>query len=160
MIRVVGIGNPARGDDGAGREFARRLRQRNPFGLEIRESDGEAVSLLAAWEGAEAVVAVDACHGAGPPGSVHVLDAGDPGRLGVLQPVSTHSFGVAAAVGLARALGRLPSRLVIYAIEGLDFGVGRRLTPEVDRAVDAVVALVVQRSMPGSPRGGPAQGET
>lgn len=149
MIRVIGIGNPERGDDGAGREVARRLSVRNPCGFEVRESDGEAASLLAHWEGADRVILVDACRGAGRPGSIHLVAADDADRLAKLKTVSTHSFGVADAVGLARALQRLPSDLVIYAIEGRDFEIGRDLTPEVDRAVDAVVALVVHRSPPG-----------
>jgi hydrogenase maturation protease len=64
--------------------------------------------------------------------------------VATLQHASTHSLGVAAAVGLARALGTLPSRLVIYAIEARHSLVGEDLSPEVDRAVDEVVALVMQ----------------
>jgi hydrogenase maturation protease len=160
MIRVIGVGNPGRGDDGAGRAVARRLRTRKPCGLEVRESDGEAVRLLTAWDGVDHVVLVDACHGAGRPGSIHVVDIGNVEKLTTLKTVSTHSFGVAAAVGLARALDRLPSELVIYAIEGSDFGVGEGLTPEVDRAVDTVVALLVHHSCPGTPLAKPRQGET
>ena len=49
---------------------------------------------------------------------------------------STHAFGVADAVELARALGRLPGRLDVYAIEGASFTAGDSLSPEVERAVD------------------------
>ena len=160
MIRVIGVGNPGRGDDGAGREVARRLRARKPCGLEVRESDGDAGGLLTSWEGADDVVLVDACRGAGPPGMVRVVDAGDTAHLAVLQTVSTHSFGVVEAIGLGRALGRLPSRLVIYAIEGRDFSLGASLTPAVHRAVDSVVALLVQYSDERTHPFVPTQGET
>jgi hydrogenase maturation protease len=159
VIRVVGIGNPARGDDAAGREVARRLRKRKPRGLDVRECDGDAGALLSAWEGAEEVVVVDACRGAGSPGSVHVFEEADVERLGALQAVSTHTFGVVEAVGLARALGRLPSRLVIYALEGGDFRIGTELTPPVDRAVDSVVALLVQRTGSGTSTHAPTRGK-
>jgi hydrogenase maturation protease len=144
VIRVVGVGNPGRGDDAAGREVARRLRMREPSGLDIQECEGDATSLLSAWEGAQEVVVVDACQGAGSPGHVHAFEAADVERLGARRGVSTHGLGVAEAVGLARALGRLPPHLVIYAIEGSDFGVGSALTPPVDRAVDEVVAWLLQ----------------
>ena len=143
MTVVVGIGNPDRGDDAAGRVLARRLRALAPPGIEVRECDGEATALMAAWDGAEDVVLVDACHGAGTSGSVRVLDATDVARLGSLRHSSTHSFGVVAAVGLARAIGRLPRVLVLYAIEGRRFDEGAELSPEVDRAVDEVVGLLV-----------------
>jgi hydrogenase maturation protease len=98
------------------------------------------------WTGFDDVVLVDACRGAGPPGSVHRFTADEAARLATLQHASSHSLGVASAVGLARALGTLPSRLVIYAIEARHSGEGEGLSPEVDRGVHEVVALVMQGS--------------
>jgi hydrogenase maturation protease len=141
---LIGVGNPDRGDDGAGRAVARRLLGRNDCAFDVRESAGEATSLMNAWTGFDDVVVVDACRGAGPPGSVHVFGPDDVERVARLQHASTHSLGVAAAIGLARTLGTLPSRLVIYAIEVGHVERGENLSPEVDRAVLEVVALVMQ----------------
>jgi hydrogenase maturation protease len=141
---VIGIGNPDRGDDGVGRVLARRLRALATPGIEVRECDGEATGLMAAWEGAEEVVLVDACRGAGAPGTVHRLDSDALGSLESLRHASTHSFGVAAAVGLSRVLGCLPPRLTIYAIEGHCFREGGGLSPEADRGANEVAALFVR----------------
>ncbi len=151
---MIGIGNPDRGDDGVGRVLARRLRTLAPRGIEVRDCDGEATGLMAAWEGAEEVILVDACRGAGPPGSIHELDAAEieGSGPGPLRHGSTHSFGVAAAIGLARALVCLPPRLVLYAIEGRRFGEGAGLSPEAERAVDEVVILLVRRFAGAEPR--------
>jgi hydrogenase maturation protease len=143
---VIGIGNPGRGDDGAGREVARRLALRCDDEVETRECDGCATSLMDAWAGASDVVLVDACRGAGPRGSVHSFGPADVLRLAGLRHASSHSLGVAAAIGLARALGSLPRRLVIHAIEAGSTGEGEGLSPEVDRGVQEVVDLVVQDS--------------
>ena len=43
---VLGIGNPDRGDDAAGRIVAQRLRGLLPVDIEIIEHDGEGTSLL------------------------------------------------------------------------------------------------------------------
>jgi hydrogenase maturation protease len=48
---------------------------------------------------------------------------------------STHALGVPEAIELARALGRLPARLEVYAIEGARFTAGAELSPAVERAV-------------------------
>ena len=142
---VIGVGNPYAGDDGAGRAVARRLSSRSDCAFEVREGSGEATSLMSAWTGFDDVVLVDACRGAGPPGSVHRFGPDDVARVARLQHASTHSLGVAAAIGLARALGALPSRLVIYAIEASHSREGEGgLSPEVERAVHEVVALVMQ----------------
>jgi hydrogenase maturation protease len=143
---VIGIGNPERGDDGAGRAVARRLAVRCDDSLETRECGGEATELMDAWAGADDVVLVDACRGAGPPGSIHSFGAGDVLHVATLRHASTHSMGVAAGIGLARALGSLPKHLVVYAIEAGATDEGEGLSPEVDRGVQEVVSLVMQDS--------------
>ena len=168
---VIGVGNPDAGDDAAGRLVARRLARRNGCANEgpalvLRECDGEATALMAAWTGFDDVVIVDACQAAGTPGRLHVLDGRTVERLAALQPRghgskrgSTHGLGVADALALACALGTLPTRLVIYAIEGRHFEAGGELSPDVDHAIDEVVALLVQRSSHGANHASPA-GET
>jgi hydrogenase maturation protease len=143
---VIGVGNPYAGDDGAGRAVARRRIDRKDCAFEVRECTGEATSLMSAWTGFDDVVLVDACRGAGPPGSVHRIGPAEVERVAWLQHASTHSLGVAAAIGLGRALGMLPSRLVIYAIEAGPSREGEGLSPEVDHGVHEVMALVMQDS--------------
>ncbi len=94
-------------------------------------STSDPARLLVLWEGAGHAVVVDACASGASPGTIHRGDAGRP-----VHPASTHGFGVADAIALARSLGRLPQRLDIYAIEGADFGYGDGLTPAVAAAVD------------------------
>ena len=57
---VIGIGNDDRRDDGAGLEVARRLRAIVPESIRVLEESGEAAALMAAWEGADRVVIIDA----------------------------------------------------------------------------------------------------
>ena len=140
---VIGIGNQDRGDDGAGLEVARRLRQRAPDNAVVLECAGEASCLMQSWRGRPRVILVDAASGSGRPGSVHRYDARhDPLPTGTLH-ASTHSWGVAEAVELARALGELPPETVIYAIEGRSFGLGHWLSPEVQAAAGEVVERVL-----------------
>jgi hydrogenase maturation protease len=141
-VILIGVGNAWRGDDGAGLAVARRVRELAPAGVEIREVEGDATALVDVWWGAEQVVVVDAAESGAPPGTVRRFDA----RSGPL-PVrslrsSTHAFGVADAVELARALGRLPDRLDVYAIEGASFTAGDRLSPAVERAVDELATAL------------------
>jgi hydrogenase maturation protease len=141
---VIGVGNRDRGDDGAGRAVAGLLAARPECGLEVRECGGEAASLMDEWSGFDDVIVVDACRGLGPPGCVHRFGPDELDRIATLEHASTHSLGVAAAIGLARALGTLPPRLAIYAIEAGPRRDGEGLSPEVDRAVHTVLALVMQ----------------
>jgi hydrogenase maturation protease len=149
---VVGVGNAWRGDDAAGPAVADRLRALAP-GIEVRTLDGDASALLELWSGHEDVALVDAASSGARPGTLHELGAHDPALPAAALRSSTHAFGVAEAVGLAAALGRLPARLEILAVEGADFSLGAPLSPEVSRAVDELAERLARRgpapAMPG-----------
>ncbi len=164
---VVGIGNPDRGDDAAGRLVARRLaamigalssdtlpptphpvppsqggrdRVGGFFGnaVEIYECDGEATEILGCIEGADQAYLVDACVSGAEGGTVHEFDAAAGPLAAARFGISTHGFGLAEAIELARALGRLPAVCMVYAIEGERFETGTGVSPAVARAVDEV----------------------
>ena len=139
---VLGIGNAERGDDAAGRAVARLLQGRLPDDVEIAELEGEAMELLARFEGADAAFLVDACWSGAPAGSVRRLDVNVTPLQQGLFSLSTHGFGLAEAVELARALAQLPPYCVVYAIEGATFETGAPLSPAVAAAVADVAGRV------------------
>ncbi len=135
--KVIGIGNPYRRDDGAGRQVAETLGEVEA--LDVAIVGGESSELLLAWSGCSRVVVVDAMASGAQPGSVICRDAL---REPLPQPVgnsSTHGLGLAAAVALAEALGELPQQLYFIGIEGADFSIGEGLTPAVNTATQQVV---------------------
>jgi hydrogenase maturation protease len=139
---VVGIGSPWRRDDAAGLVVARRLRGTLPAGVEVLEREGEPTALIDSWDGADRVWLVDAVSSGAETGTLHRVDASAESLPAELFRTSTHHVGLAEAVELARALGRLPERIVVYGIEGERFDVGDELTPAVDAAVDRAAEAV------------------
>lgn len=131
---VIGIGNPDRGDDGAGRAVARLLAGRLPADVELTEHGGETTGLLARLDGAAAAFLIDACASGAPAGTIHRFDAADRKLPHSAFAASSHGMGLAEAVELARALGQLPPRCIVYAIEGGSFASGAALTPAVAAA--------------------------
>ena len=148
-VVIVGLGNELRGDDGAGLLVARRLQAGAPQrDVVVRECSGEVTGLLDALEGADAAVVVDAARGAGPAGGVWRLDATrEPLPRHRLGPVSSHDDGLAEAIELARALGRLPARVIVYAVVGTRFEVGAPLSAPVDQVLDALGAAVMDEAL-------------
>ncbi|MGZ8715982.1 MAG: hydrogenase maturation protease [Gaiellaceae bacterium] len=141
-MRIVCVGNRWRSDDAAGLEVAGRLRGTLPAGVELSEREGEPTALIDAWEGADALWLVDAVSSGAEAGTVHRLDASERELPAGLFRGSTHHVGLAEAVELARALGRLPRRTVVYGVEGGSFEVGDELTPAVAAAVGRVAEAV------------------
>jgi hydrogenase maturation protease len=135
-ILVIGLGNPDRGDDGVGAIAVSRLAGRLPGDVAILTRSGDMLSLIEDWTGFDAVVCVDAAAPMGRPGSIHRIDlaAGDLPRDVSLK--SSHAFGIAEAIALARALGLAPRDIIVFAIEGLCFESGAAMTPEVAAAAD------------------------
>lgn len=151
-ILIIGIGNEFRQDDGAGIRVARRLRPLVLAGVTVLERSGEGTGLMADWDGAGVVMVVDAVSSGDAPGTIHRFEvsgqgAGEASGAGARPPSrifrgTSHQIGLGEAIELSAALGTLPSRLVIYGIEGRAFGEGTDLTPEVARAVDEAVARI------------------
>jgi hydrogenase maturation protease len=128
-MRVIGVGNEWRGDDGAGLEVARRLGG--------RQLQGEPIGLVEALDGTDEVAIVDAVFSGAPPGTVHEFEAGaNPLPVALFGSSSTHALGLAEAIEIARSLGRLPGRVRVLGIEGARFDYGRGLSPEVQAAVE------------------------
>jgi hydrogenase maturation protease len=140
---VIGCGNPDRRDDGAGLEVVRRLRGAVADSIQLCEQRGEATGLMAAWEGAEHALVVDATASGASPGLVRRFQVQEHSLAADVRRRSTHDFGLSEAIELSRRLGTLPHRLVVYAIEGEDFGHGRGLSPPVVRAVETVAREIL-----------------
>jgi hydrogenase maturation protease len=113
---------------------ARLLRDTLPDGVELREREGEPTGVIDALDGAEAAWLVDAVSSGAEPGTLHRLDASEEELPAALFRASTHHFGLAEAVELARTLGRLPAKTFVVGIEGASFETGDTLSPEVEAA--------------------------
>jgi hydrogenase maturation protease len=135
-IVVVGVGNAFRGDDGVGLEVAERVRTQAPDGVEVVTSQLEPTRLLDAWEGADAVLIVDAVSSDADPGTLHRFDATEGPVPSAVFRSSTHAFSIGDTVELARAVGRLPGRVLVYGVEAAGFVAGQAVSPAVRAAVE------------------------
>lgn len=144
---VMGVGNPYRRDDGVGPALAAAIGALKLPDVTVLTSDGEPGRLLDAWSGAELAVVVDAmCRDGGKPGQIHrvgVTDGGPASDLACSGSASTHGLGIGEAIALARALDRLPVRLVVYAVEADDVGHGEQLSPSVTASLPRLTELVL-----------------
>ena len=143
LALVTGIGNPDRGDDGFGPAVAQRLRGRVPSTVRILARNGDALALIEYWNGILSVIVIDAMAAISQPGRIHRLDLSSRPLPIDLAPRSSHAFGVAETVELARRLGRLPPHIVAYLVEGEQFATGAPLSPAVAEAIEVVAERIV-----------------
>lgn len=136
----IGIGNSFRCDDGVGPFVAQTLAER---GFDARVHAGDGTGLIDLFADFSNLVLIDATRSSAEPGTLIRLDAMAEPLPAELFHYSTHRFGLAEAVETARALGQLPKSLVVFGIEGAEFGAGTDLSAPVQKAVaDLVEALI------------------
>ena len=165
-VLALGVGNAARGDDAVGLVVARRL-QEDPCldVVTIRPTTGEGTALLALWQDTDAVVLVDAMWTGARPGTVQRFEVSTQPLPAIFSRLSTHAFGVAEAIELARALRQLPPVLVVYGVEGATFETGAGLSAAVTAALPQAIvrvrqellALTASRRQGCPPQGAPAR---
>ena len=141
VVRVVALGNPDRGDDGAAILAARELGE-------------DAETILAGRPGADLLelltperpcILVDVTVSGSPPGTLHQvpLEKLSPDILPDLR-LSTHGFGPGEALALARTLGRPLPRGVFLGIEGESFHLGADLSPAVEAGLPRLESRIRQ----------------
>jgi hydrogenase maturation protease len=140
---VVGIGNPDRGDDAVGGFVASLLQSSVMPDIPVTLLNGEGAGIVAALEGVDEAWLVDAARSGASPGTIHRIDCVTD-KIPPCGSVSSHDFGLAEAIELARALGTLPPQCVLYAIEAADFTLGVPLSPDVVAAAHTVAERIRQ----------------
>ena len=143
-ILVAGLGNRHRGDDVVGLEVARRLRERAPQCVRVVEAGGGGLELMDRWEHPMVTYVVDAAQCGDPPGTIYRFENDSGSRSREIVRCSSHAFGLVETLDLARALGREPRHLVVYAIAGCRFEAGQGLSPEVSAAADTVTQQLLE----------------
>jgi hydrogenase maturation protease len=119
VIRLIGYGNPARGDDGLGPACARALAELALDGLDVRVDYQLSVDHALWIADARRVVFVDASV---QPGAAYRFEA--VARLPVGQ-LASHALRPGDVLALAELLYGATPRAHVMAITGYDFGAVR-----------------------------------
>jgi hydrogenase maturation protease len=147
-IKVIGIGQSMRGDDGVGLAAVRWWNEscqgninRPSVKVELAESPG--IDLLDLLEGARIAVVVDAMRSGASPGTVRVLTENQLDAF-TGDFASAHGWGIAETLSLGRELMpfAMPKTLVLIGIEADHLEVGASLSPSVETALPEVGRLI------------------
>ncbi|MFE0512999.1 hydrogenase maturation protease [Streptomyces sp. NPDC058964] len=138
-VVVIGVGNPLRGDDGAGPAVVEALRGRVPDDTVLAISDGEPGRMLELWRGADTAVVVEALRTRPPrPGALHTL-TGTEAAGRARGTASTHALGLGECLALAEALDLLPRKVVVHAVEVVHVELGTGLSEPVRSALPELI---------------------
>jgi len=145
-ILMIGLGNEFRCDDRVGLFVAGQIKSAGLVNVRVMEGVSDAVGLIESWDEADAVFVVDCAVSGGPPGTVYQFDGlADHIPEMLFSRYSSHAFSVVDALALAGALGRLPSRLIIYGIEAASCDTGTEMTPAVEQSARRVTKNILDQ---------------
>ena len=153
-ILVIGVGSPYRSDDSVGLSVLKTLRMGPPEQVHLMERSGEGSDIMDVWKKYQHVFLVDAVQSGKAPGTIHRIFANQEKVPTDFFHYSTHTFGVAEAAEMARVLGELPKSLIIYGIEGEQFGIGKDISKHVQISADKVTGMLlkdIQKILTGNP---------
>ena len=142
-ILVIGIGNEFRRDDSVGVMVSREVGKLNFPDVKVIEQSGEGAALMEVWKETDMAIMIDAVCSDNMPGTVHRLEPKNETIPANFFNYSTHAFSIAEAIELAKALKSETPDLVVYGIDGADFGTGEGLSEEVEKKVQDVLIMVI-----------------
>lgn len=142
---VIGLGNPLMGDDGFGLVALERLRDEWTLeGVELADGGTWGMSLLPLVEESDRVVLLDAISSGAEPGDVVVLER-ERLPIYLTRKLSPHQVDMRDVLATAEWRGKLPAETVAIGVEPRVVKMGLELSPEVEKAVDAALWLVIAR---------------
>ena len=150
QILVAGIGNAWLKDDGFGGEVVKRLNERElPEGAAVFDFGTGGLDLAyEVMRGYDALVLIDVSRQGDKPGTLYVMEAlEEEVEAGIEdgQVLNPHGMDPQTVLRFIKTLGAWPGKVVVVACEPADveeMGIG--LSPEVARAVDGAVDLVIE----------------
>jgi hydrogenase maturation protease len=136
-IIIACVGNVLRLDDGFGYVVASRLHDL-PAGVEVLETGIGGMTLVQElMVGCDGLIVVDAVERGAEPGTLFLIepDIDGPSDVGDI-----HLANPDRVLALAKGLGCLPERVLLVGCQPGDTdGMGERLTPAVERAVEVAL---------------------
>lgn len=144
-VLVAGIGNVFFGDDGFGPAVVTRLAPGAlPAGVDVADYGIRGVHLAyELLDGRYAtLVLVDAVPLGEPPGTLAVVEVGDPAAFG--GAIDAHAMSPATVLSALTALGGPVPRVVLVGCQPGDLDGGMALSDPVTACLDEAVRLVVE----------------
>ncbi len=143
-IKIIAVGNPLRGDDGVGPAVLERLREtRLPENVELIDSGSDPLDVVRHIMDAERAIVIDAAGMNREPGHIELLKPEDL-RLVVNGGLcSTHGYGLAEGLELARAVG-FRTDVLIIGIQPENVSPRDGLSASVASRIPDVINLVLE----------------
>ena len=143
-VKIIAGGNMLRGDDGVGPVVLERLRgMQMPENVTLINAGSDPLDAIAHILDSDKAVIIDAAGMNREPGCIELLRPENLRMAVNSAPVSTHMYGLAEGIELARAVG-FKTDIRIIGIQPENTGASESLSPAVAARIPDVIKLVLE----------------
>ncbi|MHB2153476.1 hydrogenase maturation protease [Calditrichota bacterium GD2] len=145
MMKIIGLGNRLRGDDGIGPVVLDSLKKKDiPIPLQFIEAGSDAFTLLEHLNASEPMIIVDCADMGFEPGTVKVFDVNDHFAM-QHDFISLHGFSFAEVLSLAQAMGPIaPCKIIGVQPATIEFG--QPISRAVNKALPEILNLIIEEA--------------
>jgi hydrogenase maturation protease len=146
MLKVLGIGNTLRGDDGIGSVVIEALQKENlPESIQLFDIGSDAFSIIDHFENEQPVLVIDCAQMGKEPGEVIKFDVKDENLPILDKAISIHGFGFSDVYKMAKNLyENIQCTIIGVQPKSLEFNTG--LSEEIKNKIPSIIKMVIEET--------------
>jgi hydrogenase maturation protease len=146
MIKVLGLGNILRGDDGIGPVIIQQLEDsKKSLSVQLCDAGSDAFTILDQLLGSEPVLIIDCARMGKKPGTVQKILVKDAKNLPDNLGMSLHGYSLADVWQIARSLG-VENDLLVIGIEPDSIQFNSGLSEVVKKSIPIILQMVAEEA--------------
>lgn len=146
MLKVIGIGNTLRGDDGIGPAVIKELKKiKIPDCIQLLDIGSDALSILDHFEKEQRLIIIDCANMDKSPGDVIKFEMKDSNLPILDKAISIHGFGFSEVFNIASNLYKdIKCTVIGIQPKALEFNTG--LSEEIKSKIPSIIKMVVKET--------------
>ena len=146
MLKIIGIGNTLRGDDGVGPQVISELKKENlPDSVQIFDIGSDAFSVIDHLISEQPVLVIDCAQMDKQPGEIVKFEVKEENLSKLDKAILLHGFGFADVYKMAKKLtDNIRCTVIGVQPKSLEFNTG--LSEEVKNNIPSIIKMVIEET--------------
>jgi hydrogenase maturation protease len=146
MLKVIGLGNLLRGDDGIGPVIIQKLEEQNSSdSIKLLDVGSDAFMILDQLLEPDPVLVIDCAKMGKEPGSIIRISTRDKGIIPANIGLSLHGFSLVEIWQMAQEMGSSDD-LIIIGVEPKRLNFNSGLSEEVENTIPTIIRMVLKEA--------------
>jgi hydrogenase maturation protease len=146
MLKVIGIGNTLRGDDGIGPVVIEELKKRDlPESIQLIDVGSDAFSIIDHFENNQPVLVIDCAQMDKEPGDILKFDVNDENLPILDKAISIHGFGFSEVYKMAQGIYE-DIQCSVIGVQPMSIEFNTGLSEEIKNKIPLIINMVLEEN--------------